>query len=108
MRTSRGDFGHPAIAGPFHMRGRVARVLPNADCLDTAVRDPHNRLQNASRSKHAITPSDTLLQAKRREHRFVFQAQTDLQIGADLPDTLDQMPANVFACGTTEAKPPII
>jgi hypothetical protein len=53
-------------------------------------------------SQHAVTSSHAPLQVKRREHRFVFQAQANLQIGSDLPNTLDQMPVNVFACGTIE------
>ena len=59
-------------------------------------------------SKHTVAAADALLQVKRCEHRFVFQAQADLQIGSLSPDTLDQASVNLFAGGATESKPPVV
>ena len=59
----------------------------------------------AKPSKHAVAVSHTSCQVQRREHRLVFQAQADLQIGTLLPNAVNQVSVHVLAGGPIEAKP---
>lgn len=52
--------------------------------------------------KHAVAASHARCQVQRREHRLIFQAKTDLQIGTLLPNAADQIAIDIFAGGLAE------